>query len=390
MAYDFDSIIERRRTKSMKWDALEELFGQKDLIPLWVADMDFKSPPEVIEAVINRAEHGIFGYAGSYDSYFTAVVNWLKRRFQWEVEKEWIVPCPGVIPALNLLVRTFTNPGDKVIIQPPVYHPFYKAIRNNGCHVLQNPLKLEGGRYHMDFNDLEKKIDDRTRMLILCSPHNPVGRVWRREELVELAEICLKYDILVVSDEIHADLVYKNFRHVPFPIISREISTNCIVLTAPSKTFNLAGLQTSNTIIPDALLRKIFKAALESIGFSRPNIFGLEALEAAYTYGEPWLEALLSYLEGNLEFLTNYIEEKIPPLKVIRPEGTYLVWLDCRELGMTAAELENFMRTKVGLALNEGYIFGSGGEGFERINIACPRSLLKTALQKLEKAVREL
>ncbi len=390
MSFDFDGIEERKDTCSMKWDAVEQFCGKKDLLPLWVADMDFKSPPQVIEALSKRVEHGIFGYAGNYPGYFQATANWMQKRFHWQVEEEWILPSPGVIPALIMLIKAFTVPGDKVVVQPPVYPPFFKSIRNNGCHVVHNPLKLEKGKYVMDFEDLERKIDDRVRLLILCSPHNPVGRVWGEEELKQISEICMRYNVLIISDEIHADLVYKGNRHIPLPLIAQEFWERVVVLTAPSKTFNLAGLQTSSTIIADASLRKMFQVALENNGFMRPNIFGLAALEAAYNYGEPWLEALLSYLEQNLYFLKTFIKEKIRPLEVIHPEGTYLAWVDCRALGMAGPRLENFLVHKAGLAFNHGYIFGPGGEGFVRINMACSRQLLEEALQRLESAINAL
>jgi len=286
-----------------------------------------------------------------------------------------------------MLIRTFTHPGDKVILQTPVYHPFYDAVRLNGCQVVANPLKFENGHYIMDFDDLETKFDSRVKLLILCSPHNPVGRVWTKEELTRLGEICLKHGVIVISDEIHEDLVYKEYMHIPFASISKEFAEHSITCTAPSKTFNLAGLQTSNILIPNPKLRTDFQNTLESNAITSPNLFGIVALQTAYEEGEEWLDQLLDYLHGNLDFLMEYVEKNIPQIKVIKPEGTYLVWLDFRPLGMDPLSLENFLLEKAKVAFDDGYIFGPGGEGFERINIACPRSLLKEGLDRVSKAI---
>lgn len=389
MKYNFDEVRNRLNTNCIKWDGLEEVFGivDKDILPLWVADMDFKAPKCVLEAIMNRAEHGIFGYAGGYDTYYDAVIHWMKHRHNWNIKKEWIVFTPGVVTALNILVKALTNPNDKVIIQSPVYPPFFKAVKNNGCDVVSNPLKFDGRKYVMDFHDLEKKIDDRVKLMFLCSPHNPVGRVWSEEELKRLGDICIKNNIILVSDEIHADLVLKGHEHRPFPSISEEFAQNTIVCTAPSKTFNIAGLQMSNIIIPNEKIRNKFLNERESCGISRPNVFGIEALKAAYEHGEEWLDDLLVYIEENLKFLTKYIEENIPKAKVIQPEATYLVWLDLRELGLNKNDLENLIHSKGKLLLNQGYTYGEEGEGFVRINIACPRSVLKEGLSRLKKAV---
>lgn len=386
--YDFDRVIERRGTGCEKWDFMEAIFGAKDLVPLWVADMDFASPPEVVEALRRRVEHGVYGYSGCTDSYYDAVRGWMRRRHGWDVRREWIVSCPGVVPALNALVRAFTRPGDRVIVQQPVYHPFMLAAENNGRRVLNNELRLENGRYVMDLDNFRKKTRARrAKMLILCSPHNPVGRLWSRGELEDLGRVCVENGILVVSDEIHSDLVLGGRRHEPFASISGELAACSVVCTAPSKTFNLAGLQTANLIIPDARLRREYTAAQEECGFFSPNAFGTVALEAAYAHGEPWLKAMLSYIEANLRFLADFITAKLPRILLIEPEATYLAWLDFRGLGMDSRGLKEFLRHRAGVAMGEGHIFGAGGEGFARVNLACPRSILEEGLGRLERAV---
>ncbi|GAB6170984.1 pyridoxal phosphate-dependent aminotransferase [Paradesulfitobacterium aromaticivorans] len=392
MRYDFDEVIERKHTNSLKWDFAESKFGEKDLLPMWVADMDFKVPQPVTEAIVRKAEEGVYGYADRLNPYYEAVIGWMERRHGWKIEREWITYSPGVVSALHWLVRAYTNPGDKVVIQAPVYYPFYSAVENNGCDIVINELRLENGHYRMDFNDLEQKLKDNpdTKLLILCSPHNPVGRVWTREELTRLGEICLRHKVMIVADEIHADLVYEGCKHTPLAMISEELAQNSITCTAPSKTFNLAGLQTSNIIIPNRDLRRTYLDILEQNGVRRPNIFGIVATEAAYNDGEEWLEQLLVYLNGNLDFLTDFISKKLPKVKVIKPEGTYLVWLDFREYGLDGKALENLMLRKAKLALDEGYIFGTGGEGFERINIACPRAVLAEGLTRIENAFNVL
>lgn len=389
--YDFDRVIDRRGTGCEKWDFMEAVFKAKDLVPLWVADMDFASPPEVVRALVRRAEHGVFGYTGYTDGYFNAVTGWMLRRHGWEIRREWVVPCPGVVPALNALVRTFTRPGDRVIVQQPVYHPFMLAAENNGRRVINNELRLDGGRYVMDLDDLEKKAAaHRARMLILCSPHNPVGRLWTRGELEELGRVCADHGLLVVSDEIHSDLVLGGRRHVPFASVSDALAARSVVCTAPSKTFNLAGLQTANLIIPDAKLRAEYIAAQEECGFFSANAFGAVALEAAYAHGEEWLDALIGYIEANLRFLADYITDRLPGVRLIEPEATYLAWLDFRDLGMDSRALKDFLRRRAAVALGEGHIFGRGGEGFARVNMACPRALLEEGFDRLERAVKAL
>ncbi|TCP31279.1 cystathionine beta-lyase [Scopulibacillus darangshiensis] len=388
MKYDFNIETERFNTASVKWDETENLFGDKDILPMWVADMDFRIPDEVVEALKNRAEHGIFGYTTRSESYLNAVVDWMKERHQWDVKKEWLCHSPGVVTGLSLIVDAFTKPGDKVVIQPPVYYPFTKVVLKHGRDLVFNPLKFEDNRYTMDFDDLERKLDPDVKLLILCSPHNPVGRVWTKEELTRLGEICLKHGGIVVSDEIHFDLVFKEHQHVPFATISEAFANNAIVCTAPSKTFNLASLQTSNIIIPNDGLRETYTAQLEKYSLGMPNAMGMVAAEAAYRYGEEWLDQCIDYVKENLDFMTDYISKNIPKIKVIQPEGTYLAWLDCRLLDLEEKKQEELMLKKAKVAFDEGYIFGQGGTGFTRINLACPRSILVEGLKRLEQAVK--
>ncbi|MBS7526323.1 pyridoxal phosphate-dependent aminotransferase [Fusibacter paucivorans] len=393
MQYQFDKIIDRKNTNSVKWEpnVLKTMFGDEEMLPMWVADMDFKCPDPVVEALVKRAEHGIYGYADIDESYYEAIVDWNARRNNWQLDKSWIVFTPGVVPAVNYLVQTFCKTGDKVIIQNPVYYPFSMAINNNGAGIVLNPLKEEAGDYVMDYEDLEAKVKDpRVRMLILCSPHNPVGRVWRKEELERLGEICLANDVLVVADEIHSDLIMSGHQHTPFASISESFANNSITCVAPSKTFNLAGLQVSNIIIPNDKLRKEYQVTLENNAIRHPNTFGIVALEAAYTKGEPWLEAVLAYIEGNMDFIKKFVDERLPGVTFKKPEGTYLAWLDFRGLNMDQSSLEKWMQRDLKLALDEGYIFGSGGEGFERINAACPRSLIEEALGRIERGIKAL
>ncbi|MBD5640599.1 pyridoxal phosphate-dependent aminotransferase [Clostridium botulinum] len=388
MKYNFDKVVNRDNTNCSKWNFNKETFGYEDVIPMWIADMDFETVPEVKEEIIKRAHHGIYGYTATTESYYKEVVNWMKKRHGWNIKKEWITNTPGIVMAVNTIVRAFTHSGDKVILQRPIYYPFFKAINNNGCHIINNPLKFDGKRYEMDFEDLDNKLSDpRVKIMILCSPHNPTGRVWTKEELVEVGNLCLKHNVLVISDEIHSDLIYKPNKHIPFAAICEEFADISITCTAPSKTFNLAGLQGSNIIISNEKLMNEFKIAMENIGLSRLNIFASIACETAYKYGERWVEELVDYLQENKEFAKKFIEEKMPMLKVIDPEGTYLLWIDCRELEMSKEELEEFMLKEAGVAFDEGYIFGEEAIGFERMNIACPRGVLNEALERIEKAI---
>lgn len=386
--YNFDELIERKGTGTMKWDNLEKQFGHDDLLPLWVADMDFRSPQPVIDAIINRANHGIYGYTRMKDSYFQSIIDWYKRRYNWDLNREWFVFAPGVVPAIIFAIRAFSRPGDKVIVQSPVYYPFYESVELNGRHILNNSLKLVNGHYEMDFEDLERKAKDpRAKMMILCNPHNPVGKVWNSEELTRLGEICNENGIIVIADEIHSDLRYPGITFTNYASISEEFAQNSITCTAASKTFNLAGLQISNIIIPNRVLRKRYENIMDSSKAVRPNSFAADAVEAAYNQGEEWLEELMHYIKENLSFLKNYIKDNIPQVTVIEPEGTYLVWMDFRRIEPDPHKLEELLLGDAKVALDEGYIFREGGEGFERINIACPRSVLELALKQIADAV---
>ncbi|MCG8472038.1 MAG: pyridoxal phosphate-dependent aminotransferase [Desulfobacterales bacterium] len=389
MTYNFDAVIDRTETHSMKWDptSLKEQFNAEDLLPLWVADMDFKAPQPVIDALTQRATHGIYGYTHRTEAYHQAVTGWMKRRHDWDISQEWVLFTPGIVPAINFLIQSLCRPGDGIIVQPPVYYPFFTAIKNNGCHLVLNPLVYDKNQYLMNFNDLKRKAEDpRNTLLLLCSPHNPVGRVWNREELTELGKICTENNVTIVSDEIHSDLVFEGFKHTPLASISNDFSNNCISCTAPSKTFNLAGLQTSNLIISNPEIRRKVTRTIEQHHLGLSNCFGTVGLIAAYTHGEPWLEQLLDYLKKNVETLEHFLKERLPEIKLIKPEGTYLAWLDCHSIESDPIALERVMQKKAQLALDEGYIFGEEGHGFERINFACPKSILEKALKAMEKA----
>ena len=403
MKYDFDQEINRKDTQSVKWGVIQDpdnpsrwnntddYFGENPMLPLWVADMDFPAPQPVVDALVRRAKHGIYGYTLRTEDYDAAVVDWMKRRHGWQIEPDWILTTPGVVPAVNLLIHTFVQPGENVLLQQPAYYPFFYAIENNTARIVSSSLCLDGDRYTMDFADFEKKAaNPTTTLFILCSPHNPVGRVWTPDELTRVGEICLEHNVLVIADEIHADLVYKGVTFTPFATISESFAENAVVCTAPSKTFNLAGLHTSNIIISNPTLRRRFQKTLNSCGMGKwASPFGVVACETAYREGEPWLEQVMEYIEGNLDYLQQYIAAHIPGIRIIRPEGTYLVWLDCRGLGLDSQALKRLMMEKARIFPDEGFIFGPEGDGFERINIACPRSILKEALERIQRAVSD-
>ncbi|HWR12140.1 MAG TPA: PatB family C-S lyase [Rectinemataceae bacterium] len=389
MKYDFDKIYDRASTDSLKWANRAEYCGSEDAIPLWVADMDFACPPEVAAAVQARAAHPIYGYPIRTDDYYDAVIDWMRRRNHWEVAKEWICYSPGVVPALNFAVQGISNPGDKIIIQPPVYHPFTAAALNNGRQLVENNLILEGGRYVMDYAGLERSIDSRAKAIILCSPHNPVGRVWEKAELERLVDICHRRGIVIISDEIHSDLILGDIPHTPIASLSEKAASVTITLTAPNKTFNIAGLTMGNAIISDRALRDAFQNAVANSGIGVSNVFGNVALVAAYNEGEAWLEEMLDYLRGNFRLVSDFIAEKLPELGIAPLEGSYLGWIDCRKLGLSDAELKDFFTKKARIWLDEGTKFGSGGSGFMRVNLACPRSYLAEALLRMENAIEE-
>jgi cystathionine beta-lyase len=381
MRYDFDRPVDRRGTASIKWDFSKRFAGLEDLIPLWVADMDFRACRKVIEALKRRAEHGVFGYTLEPESYYQAVIDWMHRRHGWEVNRSWMLSAPGVVPSINLALLAYTHPGDKVIIQPPVYYPFRESILDNGRQVAENPLRLERHRYTMNFDQLERLVDERCRLLLLCSPHNPVGRVWRPEELQRLVEICLRRDIIILSDEIHHDLVLKGNRHIPTASLSQAASRITVTFTAATKTFNLAGLGCSMVIASDQRLRERFRIASKRIWTEAANAFSVAAAEAAYRHGEPWLEQVLEYIRDNHEFLVAYLARRLPGARVFPLEGTYLAWVDMRDLGLGDGELKRRILEQARVWLDDGPMFGTGGEGFQRINLACPRCTLEHALK---------
>lgn len=390
MEYNFDEIIPRENTGSFKYDARKELFGNENAIPLWVADMDFRTPHFIVDAIKQRLDHEIFGYTKRPGSFNDSLVRWVKKRHGWDIKPDWVGFSPGVVPACSMSVLAFTNPGDKIIVQPPVYFPFFSVVRDNGRELVYNQLLLKEGRYFMDFDDLERKASEGAKMIIISHPHNPGGSVWRKEELLELGAIAQKYDMLILSDEIHSDLILEPHRHVPLASLSTEIAYRTITAMAPSKTFNLAGFATSALIISNEKLKKKYEKVLSTIHVGMGNIFGNIAFETAYTQGEEWLGQLLAYLQRNVQFATDFICNQIPAIKVIKPEATYMVWLDCRKLGMDAKELNRFLIHDAGLALSDGAMFGPGGEGFTRMNVACPMAVLEKALQQLKMAVDSL
>jgi cystathionine beta-lyase len=398
MRYDFDNVHDRKDTDCAKWDAVKRIFGREDILPMWVADMDFPVAKPITDALQKRAAHPFYGYTFSGPGLKEIIVKRMERKFNWKIKPEWIVLTPGVIPALSLAVRSLTRPGDEIILQQPVYYPFFSVVTSAGCQIVNNGLKLTHGRYEMDFDDLEAKfgskkgmmpIKSRTKAIILCNPQNPVGRLWNKEELLKLGEIAVKHGAVVISDEIHCEILYKGFKHTPFASISEEFAQNSIICMAPSKTFNLAGLEASSIIIPNTKIKDGFIEQMSALVPS-VNVFGLTAMEAAYRDGDEWLKQMLEYLQGNLEFTLDFFKKRITKIKVIKPEGTYLVWLDCRKLGLDDEALQKFMRREARLGFDDGFLFGIGGSGFQRMNIACPRSVLNEALVRLETAVNSL
>lgn len=415
--YNFDNITNRKGTNCLKYDFAVERGKPADVLPLWVADMDFPVSEEISKSLHAAVEHGIYGYTQPKDAYYNAVMNWMERKHNWKTKREWIVKTPGVVFALGAAVKAFTDPGDAILIQNPVYYPFTNIIRDNNRKVVDNTLGYHpvtertvvpvttddaseqqinnvgtvSPAYQIDFEDFERKIEqEHVKLFILCNPHNPVGRVWTVEELQKLGEICLRHHVIVVSDEIHNDFVYPGYEHTVFANVDPRFAEFTLTCTAPSKTFNLAGLQISNIFIPNENLRKAFKTEIDRTGYDEPNALGVVACEAAYRAGEDWLEQLRAYLLKNLNFLRDFLQEKIPQIHLVEPEGTYLVWLDCSELGITGKELDQFIVDKAGLWLDGGSMFGPSGAAFQRVNIACPQATLELALNKLKAAVDNL
>lgn len=388
--YDFDTVIDRRGTGSLKYDLAVRRGKPADVLPMWVADMDFQTAPQITKRLEGVVAHAIYGYTEPDESYFEALKNWYETRFGWEVLRPWLVKTPGVVFALAEAVRAFTEPGDAVLIQQPVYYPFAGVIKDNDRVLVNSPLKLIDGHYEIDFEDFEQKIvENKVKLFLLCSPHNPVGRVWTQEELRRLGEICLAHDVIVTSDEIHSDFTFPRHTHHIFASLDERFADISVICTAPSKTFNLAGLQVSNIWIPNPQLRRKFRRAVEQTGYSQLNTVGLAACQAAYEEGGPWLEELKTYLVSNLDFMREFLKTETPELHLIEPEGTYLIWVDFRDLGMSEDEREDFILKEAKLWLDSGAIFGPDGEGFERFNIACPRATLTQALTQLRDALRK-
>lgn len=392
MKPNFDQVINRKESKSIKWDSevLNEMFKEEDLLPLWVADMDFHAPMEVIEAMKEEVSHGIFGYSKRGEQYYENIIRWYKDRFNWEIKRDWLVYTPGVVSAVNYVLQAFLEKEEGVIIQEPVYYPFKRAIKNNGCNVVNNPLKYHQGTYEIDFEDFERKAQDpNTKLFILCSPHNPVGRVWKKEELYRLGEICLANDVLIFADEIHHDLVYEKGAHQIFANIDSRFEDHVITATAPSKTFNLAGLMSAHLIIKNSSLKRRYKHILVKNHIGKQSPISMAAVEAAYGKGEPWLEELLAYLRGNIRLIETMVTENLTKAKFKPPEATYLAWIDLRGYGLSGKALEEKITKEGKVALDGGTWFGSGGDGFVRINFACPRKTLQEALERIIKALEE-
>ncbi|NLL36747.1 MAG: pyridoxal phosphate-dependent aminotransferase [Fretibacterium sp.] len=389
MTYDFDKIIERRGTNCSKWDTdpstIEGVhYPVSNPLPLWIADMDFAVAPEITQALVERARHGVFGYPIVPDSCYEAIIEWEEKRHGWKIERDWILFSPGAVPAAHMAVQAYCQPGDKTILQQPVYYPFFRTIYNNGGLVVNNALSLEGERYEMDFDLLERQAaDPRASFFILCSPHNPVGRVWSASDLERVGDICARHGLLVFADELHCDIIMPGHKHVPFASLNDACRDNSITVIAPSKTFNLAGLQATVVIIPNPRLRQRFENVLSQNSISKPNLFAITGLEAAYRHGEKWLDELLVYIKGNYDFLVQTLKERLPQVKVLPLEGTFLAWADFSALEPDPEKLQRRMLTEAEVWLDEGYIFGSEGAGFERIVLACPRAILKEAIDRI-------
>ncbi|MDR2691928.1 MAG: PatB family C-S lyase [Dysgonamonadaceae bacterium] len=385
--YDFDEVIDRKGTYAVKTDVLQERYGRGDLIALWVADMDFRCGDFIIDALKERVEKGIFGYTCASDGYSESIIEWVKKQHQWEIRKEWLSYIPGIVKGIAFCVMKFTNPGDKVIIQPPVYHPFRLVPQRYSRQTVNNPLIEDHGKYRMDLDGLKRIIDKDCKMLLLCNPHNPAGIIWDRETLQELAQICAENGILVVSDEIHADMGLFGHKHLPFAKVSQEAAGNSITFMAPSKTFNIAGIVSSYSIIPNPQIRESFYRYLHAGELDDGTVFAYVATEAAYRNGADWMRQMLDYVEGNILFTDHFLKRNIPQIKAVIPEASFLIWLDCRELGLKQPELVSLFVDKAHLALNDGEMFGEGGTGFMRMNAGCSRIVLKRALEQLYEAL---
>ena len=385
MYYDFNEPIDRRGSHCVKIERMKDIWNRTDLLPLWVADMDFKTPPPVVEALKKRMQHELFGYTCPHEGYFNAIVQWVQKRYGMELSREHIQFFPGIVPGIHMVVNALTEKGDKVMIQPPVYHPFRQIIEGTGRVVVSNPLQLIDGRFSMDFAQMREAIKG-CKLFILCYPHNPGGTVWKREELEELARVCAEEGVIVLSDEMHADLTLPPLRHLPFAMVSETAKQNSLTFMSAAKAFNIAGLAASHVLVFNDLLRKKLFHYIRNNGLDLGNAFGYLAVEAAYTYGEEWLNQLLLYLKGNINFVDHWLYDLMPKIKVMRPEASFLIFLDCRELGLSTQELDDFFVNKAQLALNSGAMFGVGGEGFMRMNIAVPMLIIRRAVTQLQQA----
>ena len=387
MKYNFDELIDRRNTGAVKTDLCKKMFGTDDLIPLWVADMDFRTPDFIIDAINNRCKHPILGYTVPDEEYFNSIIRWIDARHGWKLERSWLGFLPGIVPGLAFAVNALTQTGDQIIIQPPVYPPFIHVPSKNDRELIYNPLKVVDGRFEMDLEDLEYKITDRTRMFILCNPHNPGGRTWDADTLIKVAEICHKHGVLVVSDEIHSDMALPGNVHTPFASVSELAEQNSITYMAPSKTFNMAGLVSSSYIIPNSEIRKKFSDFMDNSELANGNIFAYVAAQAAYEKGTEWLTEMIRYIQGNVDYIVEFLEKNIPQIKPMIPQASFLIWLDCTGLEMSSHQLQDFMVKEARLGLNKGTTFGPGGEQHLRLNIGCSREVLKQAMEQLKSAI---
>ena len=389
MDYNFDEVVCRKHTDALKLEALAPRWGRTDLLPMWVADMDFKTPPFIVEVMKKRMECEVFGYTARPESWYEAIISWQARRHQWTITKEMISFVPGVVPALAMAVQAFTERGEKVMIQQPVYNPFAQVIRNNHRELVNCPLELKDGQYHINFEVFEEKIKG-CKLFLFCHPHNPGGRVWTREELQKVAAICAQNNVIIVADEIHADLTLPPYQHISFATVSEEAAENSVVFASPSKAFNMAGLATSYAVIANPTLRRRFESYVEGNELAAGNVFAFNTVVAAYNKGEEWLQQMLNYVQGNVDEVIHYIEKYIPQLKVIVPQASYLVFIDFSALQLSQKEIVALCTDKAHLALNDGAIYGEEGKGYMRINLACPRSVVKQALIQLKEAVRSI
>ena len=388
--YDFNTPIDRRGTHCVKFDALKDMYGRDDLLSLWVADMDFATPDFIIDALKQRLDHPVLGYPVQYDGYWQSVVNWKRSDHGWQVEREWMRYIPGIVKGIGMVVNVFTKPGDKIIIQPPVYHPFRLVPEHNDREIVMNPLRWVGDTYEMDFEQLEQVIDDKCKILILANPHNPVGITWSRDTLVRLADIAVKHNLIVISDEIHCDMALYGNKHIPFASVSENAARCSITFGAPSKTFNIAGIVSSYAIVPDEVLREKFFAWLTANEMDMATIFAMVATEAAFTEGEEWRQQMLAHIESNIDFVDEYLKANIPEVHAIKPQASYLVWLDFSALGLPHDKLIDMLVNDARLAMNDGAMFGIGGEQHTRLNVGTQRAVLEQAMKQLKEAIDKL